>query len=120
MKGLNGPALATRRLGDSATRRLGDDGKLGALFVFFETILEENTMGFGLSAEVEHEADLVLCCGEVAKELSGGARMELLGRLDFNNDFVVDDHVEYLPHERLSAKVHHHGNLARYVMAFRH
>ena len=46
--------------------------------------------------------------------------MQLLRRLDFNDDLVVNDHVEDLPHERLAAKVHYHGNLARYMMSLRH
>jgi len=37
--------------------------------------------------------------------------MEMLGRLDLDDDLLVDDHVQRLPRQRIAPIVHHHGDL---------
>lgn len=46
--------------------------------------------------------------------------MQLLGRLELDDELIVDDHVESLTRQRLAAMVDHHCHLTVDLVAFRH
>src|SRR5687768_15542090 len=69
-----------------------------------------------LRTEVEEESDLESGASEVAQKLPARIRMKMFGGLHFDDDLVVNDHVEALDAEFLSFVIDCHGHFASDTM----
>jgi hypothetical protein len=82
-----------------------------------QAVLADYAMKVGLATEMQEQPDFEIRRTEIAEELKICRGMEMLGRLDLDDDLLVNDDVQRLSRERFAAIVHHHGDLAVYAMA---
>lgn len=83
-----------------------------------QAVLADDAMKVGLATEMQQQPDFKIRRTEIAEELEVCSGMQMLGRLDLDDDLLVDDHVQRLPRQRFAPIVHHHGDLALDAMAF--
>ena len=85
-----------------------------------EPVFANHPMEYRFAAEMEEESHFQGRSAQVAEELDVCPGMEMLGRLGFNHDLSVDNHVECLPSQGFATVVHHYGHFAVDLVPLRH
>ena len=79
----------------------------------------DQAMKAGFGAEMEEESDLEIGGAEVVVELAPGGRVEKLRRLHFDDEAIVDQHVEALGTEQLALVRNTNRHFQVYLMTTR-